>query len=167
VLRAEQGRMEEAAGDFEQVVALQPDLPSAHANLLRAYRGLGRFADALAAARAGLEHVPNDRFLRSQLLWLLATAPQEDLRDGEEARAIGEALCEESEYRDPDALQLLAAACAEAGDFEHAIEHATRAVELARGMGSAEEEPRVKAFLDKVEGHLEHYRAGEPVRDPD
>ena len=166
VLRAEQGRMEEAARDFAQVVALQPDLPSAHANLTRAYRALGRFADALAASRAGLERAPGDRFLRSQILWLLATAPPAEVRDGAEARAMGEALCEESGYRDPDALQLLAAACAEVGDFEQAVEHAARAVELARGMDSAEDAPQVKTFLDKVEGHLAHYRAGEPVRDP-
>lgn len=49
------GRYREAAGQFEEVVRLRPDLVESHWNLSLCYSSLGRASEALAAARRALE----------------------------------------------------------------------------------------------------------------
>jgi tetratricopeptide (TPR) repeat protein len=91
---------------------------------------------------------------RIQLAWILATAPEADLRDGPRAsRLAHEAVARATS---PDALDALAAACAELGDFTGALAAAHRAV-------SATPAGQPKQLAARSE-RIKEYLAGHPHR---
>lgn len=109
---------------------------------------------AFGQIRACLADHPRAASAICTYAWFLATCPEDRLRDGElalrlaeTARALGADrhwLCEASH----------AAACAEVGRFDEAVEHAERALQLA---------PPV--LREEVEKPLAAYKQREPYRD--
>lgn len=79
----------------------------------------GQSAAAVADFRAAVKTAPDDLVAANELAWLLATAPEADVRNGREAREIAEPLVARS--RRINWLETLAAAWAETGDFSRAI----------------------------------------------
>lgn len=73
---------------------------------------------------------------RSQdsLAWILATSTQANLRDGREAVDFATRACEASHLINPDHISTLAAAHAEAGNFQAAVTNAQLAIEIWRRM---------------------------------
>lgn len=77
-----QGRYEDAATTYRQVIALDATHPDANANLASTYRQLGRFADANARYKIAAEYIKDDTDLYSEWgfclgkvdLWTNATA---------------------------------------------------------------------------------------------
>jgi Flp pilus assembly protein TadD len=95
-------------------------------------RSARRWPQALAAYRLALALHPAHRNAANNLAWLLATCPDARYRDGTAAVA----LMQWASAPDVTTWQFVgtrAAACAEAGDFECALAHATRARQLADG----------------------------------
>jgi 4-amino-4-deoxy-L-arabinose transferase-like glycosyltransferase len=70
VLYGSEGRVAEAAADFEQVLALGEEPPGIHANLAMAYEMLGDAARARDHAARQLQLVPGDAEMRELLLRL-------------------------------------------------------------------------------------------------
>jgi len=75
----------------------------------------------------------NPRFTRAYAdqAWLLATCADDRYRDGQNAVAAARKACELSAWKDPGYLSVLAAACAEAGDFKEAIRRQNQALEFS------------------------------------
>ncbi|MEM1450813.1 MAG: glycosyltransferase family 39 protein [Planctomycetota bacterium] len=88
-----------------------------------------RAAIDLLRLRLAVEPIRGARAFRLQLAWLLATAQEDALRDGEEAVRVLATLPAE-----PDLLGVLAAAQAEAGRFDEALQAIDAAIE-ASGAG--------------------------------
>ncbi len=155
---AELGDLDGAVGELERAVALRPGLPGAALNLGTLYQRAGRRAEAIAVFRGATERAPDDPRLLARLAWLLATAPETGLRDGEEAVAMAERALELLPVELPEALDVLAAALAEAGRFDRAVETAARARELAWS-GSRPE------LAGPIGERLALYEAGRPFRE--
>jgi hypothetical protein len=66
------------------------------------------------------------------LAWNLATGP-ENLRDGKRAITHAKKACELTDYRNPGALETLAAAHAEAGNFKEAVRWQKEAIQIYAG----------------------------------
>jgi Flp pilus assembly protein TadD len=94
----------------------------------------------------------------NDLAWILATAPDDRLRNGAEAVTLAERACHVSDFEEAQFIGTLAAAYAEAGRFENAI----RAGEKAKAMAAAAGQ---KELVEKNRQLLELYRAGKPYRD--
>ncbi|XZE51567.1 tetratricopeptide repeat protein [Planctomycetaceae bacterium SH139] len=138
-----------------------------------AYLSINEHAEAIADYKAALETpLANEEQLATapeamnkvsrsglanNLAWVMATSPQDALRDGEAAIKFGTEAAELTEYKEAHILSTLAAGYAEAGNFEKAIEWAEKAVAVGEEEGNEQ--------LEQLKSELESYRKGEPWRE--
>ncbi|MCP4592264.1 MAG: tetratricopeptide repeat protein [bacterium] len=155
-LRA-QGEMVEAVSALRQVIALRPMHGLAVEELSQILLDQGRHAEALKvlSGPAMVKH-PG---LVNQLAWLLATCPEPALRDGSQAIALAELLCPRFPECDPYHLDTLAAALAEGGRFERAVDVAQHALAAAQAAGD-------ERLAGAVSQRLIRYQAREPYHEP-
>lgn len=112
------------------------------------------------AALADLEKAhalePDDSGVLNNLAWLLATSPDADLRNGKRAIELATKACEETKWEEAHIISTLAAAYAEAGDFDSARKYSKQAVEK----GAENEEVK-----EQLEAELASYEAAKPWRE--
>jgi tetratricopeptide (TPR) repeat protein len=149
------GRFDEALAQYQKVLELQPNNALAYCNLGALWAGRGQFAEALAAYQQALKVQPEDAMAHCKLSWLRATCPLASLRNS--AEAIEHALQANRLCggKQPEALDALAAAYAEAGWFPDALTTARRALELATRQNNP-------AFADTLRTRIALYEARRP-----
>ncbi|RJP34413.1 MAG: hypothetical protein C4547_10825 [Phycisphaerales bacterium] len=116
-------------------------------------RGLD--ADAAAALREGLSISEGHAAMSLQLAWLLATSADADVRHAAEALRLAEPLARRGDRA--RVLDVLAAAQAESGRYEEAIESARKALDLAERTGPA-------PLADEIRARLALYDQQRPFR---
>ncbi|MEL6110651.1 MAG: hypothetical protein AAFU85_31985, partial [Planctomycetota bacterium] len=94
---------------------------------------------------------------RTKIAWVLATSPNDAIRNGKRSVELGERAVELTEAGEPHILSTLAAGYAEVGDFDKAIEWSGKAVELGKEKDHNQ--------LKQLEEELENYRARKPWRE--
>lgn len=109
------------------------------------YQMLGDYSKAVKSFEAALSRFPDTRRAKENLCYILATAPDAKLRNGQKALEIANELCSTSEKGEWVPLTLLAAAKAEIGDHESAVEVYERAISK---MPLVEREKREKTLQD-------------------
>jgi Tfp pilus assembly protein PilF len=117
---------------------------------------VGAHPAAIADLEKAMELQPDNDTVLNNLAWLLATSPDDSIRDGKRAIGIAEKACELTEWKQPHIISTLAAAHAEAGDFDEARKYSRQAVE------GSDEASEVRNQLKK---ELESYEAGKPWRE--
>jgi len=122
-------------------------------NLSEVYVNRQQFPEAIIHLRRAIEFDPNAVLAMSNLAFLLATAPDAGLRNGEEAVRLAELACQKTQYQEIVPLRTLAAAYAEAGRFADAVAVAQKVCALAGTRGK-------KQFLAQDEQLLELYQSG-------
>jgi tetratricopeptide (TPR) repeat protein len=152
------GRAPEATGHYEQALRINPEDAKAHNNLGTALLQLGQAQEALAQYREAVRLRPDWPPALSRLAWIFATDRNASLRNGVEAVQSAERLCEITGYRQADALDALAAAYAEVGRFNDAVQVAQKAVQLANAAGQ-------KDLAGRIQERLKLYQAGSPYRE--
>jgi Flp pilus assembly protein TadD len=98
------------------------------------YQG-GDHRGAIAELRQALSLNTTNAETLNNLAWLLATAPEKDLRDGSQAVTYARQACAFTDFKQPASLGTLAAAHAEAGHFKQAIYLGDKAMHLAANSG--------------------------------
>jgi protein O-mannosyl-transferase len=151
------GKPEEAIAEFRTVLASAPRNEPALSGLASTLNSLSRRAEALTAYQNILAINPENTSALNDLAWLRATAPEAQLRLGEQAVELAERACRLTHYREPQLIGTLAAAYAEAGRFGDATKSAEQARDLATASGK-------KQLADKNQELLELYRAGKAYR---
>ena len=81
--------------------------------------------------------------------WLRATCPDAKHRNGQQAVEYATKACELTAWKNADYLDTLAAAYAEAGDFDKAVEWQKKGIDLAPADQKAAFETRLKLYQDK------------------
>lgn len=140
------------------------DYLEAHALRDRAWRRLRLFDEAIAAYQREIQAHPQFAPAYFRLAWIRATAPDAAVRDGARAAELAKKAVELTKKTDrPLALDALAAAHAEAGEFDAAIRVGTQAARAASR--TAEEEVGQPGKLVPVRKRLGLYEHGRPYRD--
>jgi len=101
-------------------------------------------------------------FARSQWAWLLATCPSNDVRNGSLALAVAEPLLTLAGEKSPRALDIVAAAYAEMGDFSNAVVSIREAIRLAKPLEPHAGQDYIVENLDK---RLSLYLDRKPYRE--
>lgn len=151
----DRGNLQEALSGYQQALQIDPRSPIALLERGLAYQLLGDYRRAIEDYRGALANNPKLTLAYNDLAWILATCPEKPLRDGKKAIEYANKACELADWKRADQLDTLAAAYAEAGDFDHAIKTQSEAIRLA---GSPEDEHE---FKDR----LQLYQRHEPYRD--
>ncbi len=152
------GQPDEAIKDFQKAVLIEPKNADCHLNWGTALEQLGRTSEAVIQYREALKLNPNLMAALNNLAWILATSPDDELRNGAEAVRLAERACELTQYHEPLFIGTLAAAYAEAGRFPEAVTTAEKAEQLATSAG-------LTAVAEKNRQLLELYRIGKPFHE--
>lgn len=139
---------------YTQVIEAAPEGPLGYQGRADAYLSIGKQAEALADYEQALKLEPENTSVLNNLAWLLATSPNDDLRDGARSIELGTKAAELTEYKQAHILSTLAAGYAESGDFETAKKWSQKAVDT----GSPE-------LQEPLRKELESYQRGEPWRE--
>jgi tetratricopeptide (TPR) repeat protein len=121
------------------------------------YLGQGEHLEATVAYEKALRLMPDTASpaQKSNLLnnyaWILSTSPEDKVRDGERALELGLKACEMTDFAEAHLVSTLAAAYAEIGDFEKAVEYAKKAVEL----GEKEESEQIEQLREELKSYQE------------
>jgi tetratricopeptide (TPR) repeat protein/4-amino-4-deoxy-L-arabinose transferase-like glycosyltransferase len=156
-VRLRQDLADEAIAAFVHAAQLVPRNAGILADLAGAQQATGRYAEARETLERGLDL--DDPDLVNDLVWLLATCPRADLRNGAQAVELAERLCPDPAGCGPNALDTLAAALAEAGRFPRAVQVARLALERARTEG-------LESLAASILARLRLYESKRPYHEP-
>ncbi len=152
------GSLDDAVESLESAVKFDPATLGPHLQLADVYSRRHEPAKAIAEYRAALSLSPNLPGTLNNLAWLLATTPEASLRNGAEAVKLAERACAGTSWQQTIAIGTLAAAYAEAGDFDQAVQTAQKACDTASAHGERE-------LLQKNQELLAQYKNHQPFRD--
>lgn len=143
---------------FQQAASYSSKNPRTYLTLAMLLTRQGKVDQAMEQYTRGLALSPNDLAALNNLAWYHATSPDASHRDGQKAVRYAQRVVQLTNRREPGAIDTLAAAHAEAGQFDLAQRTAQEAIALAE---KAPDNPAVAGMKQR----LELYRAGKPFRD--
>jgi protein O-mannosyl-transferase len=124
--------------DYRSEISIWRDTIAKAPHNARAYNGLGnalvrcgRFEEAVVQDKIAIELSPGSAMIANNLAWLLATCYKTSVRNGLEAVEYAQRAVTLTKEQDPSYLDTLAAAYAEAGRFDDAVQTAQKAFRLA------------------------------------
>jgi tetratricopeptide (TPR) repeat protein len=141
---------------YSRAIDLKPDFDLAYSERGLARSRLGDYGAAITDFAKAIELNPNDPMAYNNLAWILATCPDERCRDGQRAFELAVRACELTKYVVPFYFDTLAAAYAQAGDFDHAIQWQTKA---------RSQTPQDNPLWKGMNARLDLYRSGVPYRE--
>lgn len=149
------GILYRAASDLDESIRLNATDAVTFNNRGAVFLKAGHYPRALADLCEATRLAPEFPNPHKHLAWLRATCIQAEFRDGAEALASAVRALELSGWKPVEWLGVLAAAHAEAGNFEQAIHWQTRCLN--------ESPPEAQL---QAQDRLALYQAGQPFRDP-
>jgi len=142
---------ETAMADFET----SPFFTNADLSQHNVYVRNGQYAEAVAECDRLLQQYPDDAVLHNAKAWLLATCPDDNVRDGKLAVEHATQACESTDWAVMEFVDTLAAAQAEAGHFEEAATTQQEAIDL----------DQAKAYASGFQIRLALYKSERPYRE--
>jgi tetratricopeptide (TPR) repeat protein len=158
-LRAEP---ELAIGALTQSLSLQADDMLARNNRGAALFLLGRYVEAQADILRTIHLHPEFASARKNLAWIRATCPDSQFRNGREAVELARHSLDMTQSDQPAWLEVLAAAHAEAGEFDSASEWQRKAVEQLRADDDSPSGQRLRLYQSQ-QPFRHSCQAGQPI----
>jgi len=148
------GKQSEAAQVYNSILKDEPKNWFALRGRADANLNQGKQREAIADYELALAEKPTDTGILNNLAWVLATSPDDALRDGKRSIELATQAAEETKFQQAHILSTLAASYAETGDFDKAIEWSKKAIEVS-----------VEALKPALTKELESYEAKKPWRE--
>ncbi len=153
-----------AAGDqprvrgAAEVLREDPCVVEARAMISEALHSAKKYQEQLKLLEGGTKSCPDKLEYQNDFAYVLATVPDDSLRDGKRALEIAKQIVA-AQPEDPAYLDTLAAAYAEVGEFDAALKSADAAL-------AALEKQQARAEVVAVfKGHRDAFAAKQPIRE--
>ena len=150
-IRNSLAQFNQAISDCTEGLKINPNDPSALVMRGYSYSMTSRFTNALADYHQAIRPNPNFEKAHNELAWLLATCPDVAIRNGKEAVYAATKACELTNWAKWENIDTLAAAYAESGNFEKAVEYEKQAMDMQSVSG--EDRKEMKRHLSMYEHH--------------
>ena len=158
-------RYPEAMNNLEQTLATVsggtaagPESAEAHYQMAVTLGSRKQTGEAIRHLREAVRLKPDWVEALNNLAWLLATQPDEKLRNGPDAVSLAARAVALTHTNNAGALDTLAAACAEVGHFAGAQRAAHTALELARSSEQTN-------LVEQIQARLNLYERSQPFRE--
>src|SRR5262245_55354042 len=149
------GKLDNAIDDYTSAIDADPKYSTPYRNRGLAQQKKGDYGPAIKDFNEAVKLDPNNALTLDDLAWLLSTCPDATLRDGKRAVTFAKKACELTEWKNMVLIETLAAAYAETGDFDKAIDYQKKAMDNADYM---------KKYGAEVRARMKLYESGKPVR---
>jgi Tfp pilus assembly protein PilF len=157
VILADRNQAKAAIVYLSKALQIDPHYAGAHFNLGKIYANMGDSEKAIFHYKKALQFDPDMMQALYHLSWMLSTHENKTYRNGREAVNLAARLCKITQFRQPLALDALAAAYAETGRFAEAMVTAEKAHNMALIQGPG-------AFAREVAQRLKLYQEKRPYR---
>lgn len=131
---------------FKQLSRTKPDYYYSFWGLGSSSYGLSQYGEAIKAYKKAMTLHENPLSTYAKLAFLYSTCPRSQYRDKNNALKFATKACELTNNQNDICLSVLAAACAENGDFENAIKHQQVAIDLADNESKTEYNKRLSEY---------------------
>jgi tetratricopeptide (TPR) repeat protein len=143
-----QGELDPAIAHYLRALEIKPDNALAHYNLGEALRAQGRLDAAMSHYQEAAKTNPGYRpFALASIAMILATHPDREVRDVDQAIEVSKRAAELTGYRNPAILVSLAMAYAAGGRSDDAQQIGRQALQLAIAAGN---EPLVRMIRTRL-----------------
>ncbi len=149
-----EGQYAEAIQDLDEILRLIPRHSQAYKARGIVHQATGNYVAAKDDFSRAVELEPRQYDARLHLGSLLARCPVEAVRDGERAVEVATVTCEMSDWKEPNALEVLAAAYAELGDFQQAVKWQSAALGVASPGTQADVRSRLAGYINGERSRL-------------
>jgi tetratricopeptide (TPR) repeat protein len=153
-----QGKHAEAATCLQAAIKVEPESIVCLGTLAQVLQREGKTADALKAYLDLVDRRPDESRARNNAAWILATSADGRIRNGTKAIELLMPAAQDPNC-DSNLLDTLAAAYAETGQFDRAVETAQRAI------GKARDESLPAGAVAEMTKRLQLYKKRQPYRD--
>lgn len=159
----QRGDVAEARERWQAALKANPQFKQAWLGLIGSYQRGGEWAAASAAAKAAVAELAGAADVHNAYAWILATAPDAQVRDPQIAVEQAELACRLTGARNMSALDTLAAAYASAGRFDEA--RSTMSQVVLHSQAALAQNPKNTGLQNELAGfkqRLELYVQGKP-----
>jgi tetratricopeptide (TPR) repeat protein len=130
-LQSQMGNKEKALADFKEAIAIDANDPVTYLFRSQHYLVDNQPEKGLADLEEVMRRAPNYSGAANDYAWTLATNPKDSIRNGHRAVEYAKKACHGTDYKYAPSLDTLAAAHAEAGEWDDAVKWQTEAATLA------------------------------------
>ena len=145
---------DKAIETFNKLIDKDPKNAGAFAARADTHLQTGAHQKAVNDYGESLKHEGDNTHVLNNLAWVLATSPDDKVRDGRRAIDLAKKACDLTSYKEAHIVSTLAAGYAETGDFATAIKWSKKAVELGEG-----------DVVEQLKKELASYEAKKPWRE--